>query len=427
MKSLRLIPVALFLALCVVCLQTGHPDSVHLKDGSIVEGDISSETETNLVIEVRMSSGAVIGRTIDKTEINSVTRDTPEQKRARALAEAYRKLQAYQLNPTNVYTLAYYDQVIKGVFQPFLAAYPDATQANDVKTRLAAWEAERQQVAAGNIKRDGRWITTAEAKTLDDKARLDQLNAQLRSFLAAKQFDKAIPLLESFQKNETDADRKADLDRQIEQAYKDWVVVLQAANNQSAENTQRLKTKIEITDQARVAAEDTYRTTLERYQRDTSSALGLRAELAMQLDTLKKYETEVATLNKQLAQAEQFATTTSNSLSKARAKIDAYQAEREKAAHLAALERAKLEAAARREAAAKQTNEVAALLEPFEVPTVTKTQEVNILAAPVQPSRPPPPPPPKQETFTDWLKKNWIIAGIGVVLTIGFLLKILKK
>jgi hypothetical protein len=420
MKPIRLLHCAVLLACFVSVSQPGHADSVQLKDGTIIEGNISSETDTNLVIDIHIGTGTVVGRTIDKAEVTSVTRATPEQKRARAMAEAYRKLQVYQLNPTNIYTAAYYDQVIDKVFQPFLAAYPDATQANDVRLRLAAWEAERQQVAAGNIKRNGRWIPVAEAKTLDDQARLDQLTTQAQSFLSKKQFDKAIPILESLQKNESDADRKTNLDRQIEQAYKDWVLILQAAQNKSTETIQRLKTKIDIADKARIGAEDTYRNSLERYQSDSSAALGLRAELAIQLETLNKHEAELKALNKQLSQAEQFAGATSNSLAKANSVIDAYQSARDHAAHLAALEKARLDALA------KLTNETAAL-EPFEVPTITKTQEVNVLAAPVQPPKPAPAPPPKADSFAVWLEQNWIIAGIGAILTLGFFLKILRK
>jgi hypothetical protein len=423
MNALKRFLILTSFTLLMVFPFVARSDTIELKIGTTVEGDIVSESDTEVVMEVRIGSGSIMRRTFNRAEIASVTRETPEQKRARAMADAFRKIQVYQLNPTNNYPLAHYDQVIKGAFQPFLDAYPDSVHAADIKARVASWEQERQQVADGKVKREGRWLTEEEVRALEQERKAKQLEAEVKTQLEQKQYDKAVPALEQQIRAETDADRKAELEQQLEKAYKAWATQLAANIKQAETSAKQLQIRLDITAQSRDAAKDEFFTIRERYLGDENNALGMRAQLAISKKKLDKLEADTQAQTNQLIQAEKQIASLKETVAKVDFKLGDIRAAKERAARAAA-EAARL---AMMEKERETPKEPLAPLEPFEVPTDAKTQEVSHLSQPEPLPPPPPPAPRKQEAFSDWLEKNWVIAGIGLVLSIGLFIKIIKK
>jgi hypothetical protein len=406
-----------------VCwLPVTRADTIQFKNGSALDGEIVSESDTAVVMDVRMGGGSIIRRTISKDQIASVTRETPEQKRAHALAEAYRKVEVYQLNPTNNFPLAYYDKVIKEVFQPFVAAYPDSVQAGNIKARMADWEQERQQVADGKVKRDGQWLTAEEVRAIDEKQKSENLKAQIQAYTEQKQYDKAVAGLEYLLDHETDADQKAELQQSLEKAYNGLIAVLKEKGKQAEIQSKSLAMRSEVVQQAYDATEEEYRNLLDEYRRSPDTALGVRANLAMKQKQLDRHKAELTAIKQQVEQFEQQTSVITNTLAKAEARYAAFRTAVEREAKLAAAKRSKPAVNTEPE----PPKEPEALLEPFEVPTISKTQEVSLLSAP-EPEPSAPPPPPRQTSFREWLEQNWLIAGICLVLSIGFFLKILKK
>jgi hypothetical protein len=166
-------------ALCLGCLSifsTAFADTIKLKNGTVLEGDIISEDETQLTLVVVFASGTISSQeVIRKTDIAEVIRLTPEQKTERDMGAAYERLKKYQLDVRKSGPVNYYDQVINGVFLHFLQQYPNSPYTNEVESKIFQWQAERDKVAAGFGKWDGQWMEASEAAKLAEQAR-----AQLR-------------------------------------------------------------------------------------------------------------------------------------------------------------------------------------------------------------------------------------------------------
>ena len=174
-----------------------HADTVKLKDGTVLEGDITVEDDATLSIYLEFSGGTITQtRQINKADIAGVVLSTPEQKAERQTARDYEKLQKYQLNPKDSYAANYYDQIIKDVFRTFLTEHPNSPHASNVTARIAEWTAERDLVAAGNIKFHGRWSPAAEVAPLIERERGQQLLHQARALIAQHRFEPAIQQLQ---------------------------------------------------------------------------------------------------------------------------------------------------------------------------------------------------------------------------------------
>jgi hypothetical protein len=153
----------LLLATCLLAGLCAHADTVNLKDGTTLEGEIVAEDDSTLSILVEFAGGTISQtRHISKSDVAGVIRWTPEQKAQRAIERDYETLQKYQLNPMSSYTLEYYDQVINNGFRKFLTDHPDSPYTSNIIDRAAQWIAERDIVNAGKAKYHGHWVPAAE-------------------------------------------------------------------------------------------------------------------------------------------------------------------------------------------------------------------------------------------------------------------------
>jgi chromosome segregation ATPase len=142
-------------------------DTLTLKSGDVVEGQIISETETQIEIEASLYHGTIFSRRqIDKSDIQSIIRESPEQKQEK---ETYAALAKYTLNPNQELTK---DQYTAGIaaFEKFQAKFTNSTDTAEISKRLADWQAEATNVASGKVKFASTWMTPEEKKTQADRA-----------------------------------------------------------------------------------------------------------------------------------------------------------------------------------------------------------------------------------------------------------------
>jgi hypothetical protein len=173
-------------------------DTVKLKDGTVLEGDITAEDDATLSIYLEFSHGTITQtRQINKADIASVVRWTPEQTAERQATRDYEKLQKYGLNSKDSYATGYYDQIIRDVFRTFLTEHPNSPYASNVTARIVEWTAERDLVAAGNVKFHGHWSPAAEVEPLIERERGQQLLQQARALIAQRRFESAIRPLQT--------------------------------------------------------------------------------------------------------------------------------------------------------------------------------------------------------------------------------------
>jgi len=151
-----------------LCDQTPlKADTLTLNSGEVLEGQILSETDTQIEIEASFYNGTITSRReVPKADIKSIVRESVEQKQEKA---AYAALGKYALNPNQEWTK---DQYVTGIaaFEKFLGTYTNSSFAADVKRRLADWRSEASNVESGKVKFAATWMTPDEKKVRVERA-----------------------------------------------------------------------------------------------------------------------------------------------------------------------------------------------------------------------------------------------------------------
>lgn len=172
-------------------------DTIRLKNGTVLEGAIIAETASNLTLEVRLARGTIVqSQVVPLADVANVTRWTPEQQRALALQTEYAALAKYVLHPGTSASLAACDQAI-GALQKFLATFPGSAHEPELRDRLTQWQTERQQIAAGMVKKGGTWLSKEEGAKQQLRAQADALVEQGQAVFTAKRWAQAVQIYDA--------------------------------------------------------------------------------------------------------------------------------------------------------------------------------------------------------------------------------------
>ncbi len=200
MRHLRylILLIAFGLLLASRCALADEDDSVTLNSGEIVKGRITSQTDTDVTVEVSNERHTIFTtRTIARSDIKEIYKPTPEQRREHA---AYEALGRYQLNPDQELKPAEYTEGI-AAFDKFLAAWPNSEQATNVTARQTEWRFEEFEVEHGRVKFANKWMLPDAKKPLVEEQQRQNLEqtlpnqvlivkaAQARVVAAQKQHD----------------------------------------------------------------------------------------------------------------------------------------------------------------------------------------------------------------------------------------------
>jgi hypothetical protein len=289
---------------------------VTLKDGTVLEGDITAENNTTLSIYLEFSGGTITQtRQISKDDIDRVVRWTPEQKAERQTTRDYEKLQKYQLSPQDSYEVEYYNQIINDVFRAFLTQHPASPYTSNVTERIADWKAERDLVAAGNVKFRGRWSPAAEVAPLVENVRGHQLLQQARTLISQHRFESAVKLLRLVVRMNTQPELVSQAQPLLASAYQSAMNSLDQEQRQLAGEVMSAQVRVGQARQALSAAEasqtqptgGTPQSTIEaqiavdRARAELDAALGNLDFLKGQLDAVKQ---KLSTLKSQAIMVE---------------------------------------------------------------------------------------------------------------------------
>lgn len=130
-------------------------DSVTLTTGEKITGTIKSETDTDVTIEVPVSTTIIDERVIQKSDISKIDKEQPDE-------VAYKALIAVQ--PNAQYSLAsdsYMD--ILSSLNAFQTQYPTSSYLPEIKKLAAAFQDEKDRVDKGEVKYLGQWLSPDEA------------------------------------------------------------------------------------------------------------------------------------------------------------------------------------------------------------------------------------------------------------------------
>ena len=214
---------SIIVGLSVLLAAGARADTLKLKNGTAVEGDIVAETESHYTVEISRAGGSIKTKdNVAKADVAEVIRATAEQKAERAMRDAYELTRRYQLDPNNSYPKDYYDKILEGSFRKFLTDYPLSPFDKEMRERIAAWEAERDKVVAGQLKRGGQWVD-AEQLAAAEGAKLFQ---QAQSAMIGARYGEAAMSLEKLLGGMVSSNMVGTAQDMRQKAYQQWLVLL---------------------------------------------------------------------------------------------------------------------------------------------------------------------------------------------------------
>ncbi|QQL43992.1 PTPDL family protein [Sulfuriroseicoccus oceanibius] len=137
----------------ILMLGSAWADTVILNDGTKYEGNVLSETDEKVVIQVRVG-GILDEKHIPASEVQGVVMQTPEQK-------MWEKSKVTLPTP-DLRGVAYYDELIDEKLKPFIAEFPTGVHIREAKLQLETLEGEKEKVQQGGVKIDGLWLSPEE-------------------------------------------------------------------------------------------------------------------------------------------------------------------------------------------------------------------------------------------------------------------------
>lgn len=152
MSKKSLLPLSLLSLIFLAAAASA--DTITLKTGERIEARIASETAAEMTLELQVSAGIKDERVVKKADIVKIDRVSPDE-------TAYRAIMNLQPGKNSLLP-AQYDAVLTAL-QTFATEYPESTHLAAVQRTVAAFQADKKRVDAGEFKFGGIWLSKAEA------------------------------------------------------------------------------------------------------------------------------------------------------------------------------------------------------------------------------------------------------------------------
>jgi len=141
-------------ALLALSVLTSSGDMVTLNSGEQIDGTIITETDTRIVIAVKVSASISDQRTVARTDIKTVVKTLPDE-------IAYQSLKVLKVGP-NSFAPAEYDKCIQAL-TGFQAKFPTSARVKDAQADIDALKQDKKRVEVGELKWNNRWYLAQEA------------------------------------------------------------------------------------------------------------------------------------------------------------------------------------------------------------------------------------------------------------------------
>lgn len=129
-------------------------DTLILKDGTKIRGEILGEGPNGITIECRVTPTIKDQKIVAKSDIEKVEKVSPDQK-------DFQELGTLDTPPT-VTDTSFYDPLIDHKLPEFIAKYPDSTLNPKACERLKSLTEERDRVQRGDRRLESVWISASE-------------------------------------------------------------------------------------------------------------------------------------------------------------------------------------------------------------------------------------------------------------------------
>ena len=282
-------------------------DTIKLKDGTVLEGDVTAEDDATISIHLEYAGGTIAEtRQINKSDIAEITRWTPEQRAAWRVKRDYERLEKYELNPNTSYEPYYYYQVINDAFRKFLAQHPDSPYTSNITARISQWEAEQAMVASGKVKVHGRWMSAATGARLIERDQGQRLLQQGRSMVAQRRFDSAVEQLLPILSMSTQTNLVQDARPLLASAYPQALTSLSRQRLQLESNVSYAQQRVALAQQSVNEAEASLKQAIEdnapTMAQARAAAVWARGDLNSAQDYLDQVQSDLAVVTRKLAE-----------------------------------------------------------------------------------------------------------------------------
>ncbi|MGD0651591.1 MAG: hypothetical protein ABSA97_10715 [Verrucomicrobiia bacterium] len=168
---------AVVLACSFLLISHAFADLLTLNSGEVIRGEIVSETDTQIVLQISNYNRTIITRQlILKSDIKTIERESAQQKQE---WRAYEALDRIQLDPNCEFSKAGYESGIEA-FNRYLATYPNSRFVADVRQRLSLWTNDLSHVEHGEVKLNNSWMTPDEKRVQVASTMIVNLRKRLR-------------------------------------------------------------------------------------------------------------------------------------------------------------------------------------------------------------------------------------------------------
>ena len=139
------------LTIFLLCL-TAQADTIKLKNGETIKGDILKQDDQSITIEFEARRGIKDEKTLLQSEILGIEKDDPAEKSWLVLSKDH---------PTaDLLSLGDYDRLIAKA-ETFLSTHSRGPYATKARQLIESLRAEKARVSAGDMKLDGQWISAS--------------------------------------------------------------------------------------------------------------------------------------------------------------------------------------------------------------------------------------------------------------------------
>lgn len=129
-------------------------DTVFLKDGSEIKGDIIRRDSAGVLIECYVTSTIKDQKSFSNDEITRIVSVPPDESAFQALGSS--------ATPATVLDSSFYDALIEKKIPEFLSQYPYSKHVTELREELRSLKTERDRVNAGDRRIDGVWIKASQ-------------------------------------------------------------------------------------------------------------------------------------------------------------------------------------------------------------------------------------------------------------------------
>jgi hypothetical protein len=137
-------------------LSLAGADTITLQDGTKLEGQILSQTDSAVVIEYSATATIKDQKTVSRDQIAKIVSIPKDDKAFVDLGDL--------ASPATVLDTAYYDPLVETKIPAFLTQYPYSRHISELREDLRILSAERARIKSGDRKINGNWISSAQIK-----------------------------------------------------------------------------------------------------------------------------------------------------------------------------------------------------------------------------------------------------------------------